>query len=217
VAPTDGASATVRPTLEPVPTPDEGTHQPVVVDEFGFTTVTSDGNDYATYGAIFTNPNTEWAVYRMLVQINFFDASDAYIGGEEIAVTILPGQTTALAGQVYGAGQAVRLVVAPPDDSTPYVPLSSSGTIEVSGVETTTSGLLAVISGSLTSSLTTDQNLLQLFAVYRSQAGAIIGGIPGGVDSLPSGGTVTFEIPDAQPPPSVASTEVYWQIGGQLP
>jgi hypothetical protein len=210
-------AGTPRPTLEPRPTPSEGTFQPVTVDSFGFTPVTSDGNDYTTYGAVLTNPNTEWAVYRMLVQVNLFDAADNFVGGAEVNVTILPGQTTAVSGQAFGAGSAVRMLVAPPDDPTPYVPFSSAGAIDVSGVATTTNETGTLTTGTLTSSLTSDQAFLQLFAVYRDASGAVIGGIPSAVESLPSGSSVQFEILDTQPPPGIASTEVYWQLGGQLP
>jgi len=189
----------------------------VTVVDFGYTAVKDESNDYATFAAVLTNPNTEWAVYRMLLQINFFDAGDAFLGGPEVQVTLLPGQTTAVSGQTFGAGSAVRMVVAPPEDPTPYVPFSSSGTIEVIEVESTVSDAGLLISGTLTSTLTSDQTFLPLYSVYRNSENAIIGGATDAIESIASGGVATFGIADAQPPPNITSTEVYWQLGGQLP
>jgi len=208
---------TPRPTLRPRPTPVEGELLPVTVDEFGFTVFPEEAGNYASFGATLTNPNTEWAVYRMLVQVNMFDASGAFLGGPELQVTVMPGQTTAVSGQVYGATTATRMVVGIPDDSTSYVPYSSLGDVVASDVAFTTDESTTRITGSLTSSLTSDQSALQLFAVYRDAAGAIIGGTVGAVESMPAGGTVPFEITDSPAPASTASVEIFWQLGGQLP
>jgi hypothetical protein len=214
---TAAGPATQRPTLEPRPTPVEGTYLPLTVDATGYTAVSSDGNDYATYGAVFTNPNTEWAVYRMLVELNFYGADDAFIAGEELSLTILPGQTTAVAGQSFGAGGAVRFEVVPPEDPSPYVPFVSAGTIVVTDVQMAATETGTLTTGSLTSSLTTDQTFLQLFAVYKDAGGAIVGGTTSAIEALASGATVPFEISDSQPPPDAATVDVYWQLGGQLP
>jgi hypothetical protein len=187
------------------------------VDEFGFTAFASDAGDYASFGAVLRNPNTEWAVYRMLIQINLFDANDTFVGGPEIGVTVLPGQTTGVSGLVFGAGSAARMLVAIPEDPTPYVPLVSGGTIEVSGVSLSMIESGALISGTLTSSLTSDQTFLQLFAVYRDSASSIVGGTSGAVESISAGASIPFEILDNQPPNSMATADVYWQLGGALP
>jgi hypothetical protein len=189
----------------------------MTVAEFGYTAVKDEANDYATFAAVLANPNTEWAIYRLSLQVNFFDAGDAFLGGAEVQITLLPGQTTAVSGQAYGAGSAVRMVVAPLDDPTPYMPFSSSGTIEVSDVQTSASEVGVLTTGTLTSSLTTDQTFLQLYSVYRDASGAILGGATGAVESIASGANVAFEISDTQPPPGLTATEVYWQLGGQLP
>ena len=208
---------TPRPTLEPRPTPAEGEFQPLTVDEFGFTVFPEESGNYASFGATLTNPNTQWAVYRMLIQVNLFDANGAFVGGPEVQVTVLPGQTTAVAGQVYGATSAATMLVALPEDPTPYLPFSTSGDIEVSDVAFTADESTTRVTGSLTSSLSSDQAFLQLFAVYRDAAGAMVGGTAGAVESMPSGGTVPFEIIDSPAPSTTASVDVYWQLGGQLP
>jgi hypothetical protein len=212
-----GATPTTRPTIEPRPTPLEGGYQPLVVDGYGYTTFPGDAGNFVTFGAVLTNPNSDWVVYRMPIQVNFFGADDSYVGGAEVGVTVLPGQTTAVAGQVYGATDAVRLVVAAAEDPSPYLPFASSGTIAINDVDLSRADAGALITGSLTSSLTTDQSYLQLFAVYRDASGAIVGGGTGAVEAIASGATVPFEISDAQMPSAVSTVEVYWQLGGQLP
>jgi len=214
---TPGVPATQRPTVEPRPTPAEGSVVPITVDQTGFTGVVAEGQDYATFAAILNNSNTEWAAYRMLVLVNFLDSGENYFTGTELQVTVLPGQLTAIAGQVFGAGTAFEMEIVPPEDTTSYLPFASSGTIEVSDVESTSSDAGMLTTGTLASTLTSDQTFLQLFAVYRDAEGDIVGGAPGAVEAIPSGGSVGFEISDTQPPPGVTSTEVYWQLGGQLP
>jgi hypothetical protein len=72
-------------------------------------------------------------------------------------------------------------------------------------------------SGTLTSSLSSDQSFLQLFVLYRDASGAIVGGSTGAVETIAAGATVPFEIQDGPAPESAVSAEVYWQLGGQLP
>jgi hypothetical protein len=188
----------------------------VTVDSFGYTAVNTDGNDYVNWGAVFTNPNTEWVAFRMPVQIEFFGPDDAFLGGDDLSITILPGQTTALVGQ-GATSAATRMVVTPADDSTAYVPLVSSGTIEVADLESVANDTIWLTTGTLTSTLTSDQTFMPVNAVYRDDQGNIVGGATGGVESIPSGATVPFEIADSQRPQNASSTEVYWQLGGQLP
>lgn len=211
------APATPRPTVEPRPTPDEGTYQPLVLDSFGYTAVTEDGNDFATWGAVLTNPNTEWSVFRMPVAVSFLGPDSALLNSADLQVTVLPGQTTAIGGQTFGASAATEMVVELADDPTPYRPLISSGTIEITDLESEPSEAGLLTTGTLTSSLTTDQTFLQLFAIYSDAEGNIVGGTAGAVEAMASGASVPFEISEAQPPADMAATDVYWQLGGQLP
>jgi hypothetical protein len=206
-----------RPTLEPRPTPVEGSHIPLVVDEFGFTAFPEESGNYASFGATLTNPNTEWAAYRMVVQVELFDATDIFVGGADISVTVLPGQTSALSGQVYGAANAVRMLVTIPEDPTPYVPFTSTGDMAVSDVTFTSDDSATRVTGTLTSSLASDQSFLQLFAVYRDAGGAIVGGSVGAVEAIATGASVPFEIIDSPAPSTAVAADVYWQLGGQLP
>jgi hypothetical protein len=188
-----------------------------VVDDFGFTAIPVDAGNYASFGAVLTNPNSEWAVYRMPVQVSLFDANDAFVGGAEVFVTALPGQTTAISGQAFGAGDAVRMLVEVPEDPTPYVPFAPSGSVDVSDIQVDVDETRTLVTGTLTSSLASDQQLLQVYAVYRAADDTIVGGAPGAVPAIESGSSVAFEINDSPSLANVVRAEVYWQLGGQLP
>jgi hypothetical protein len=71
-----------------------------------------------------------------------------------------------------------------------------------------------VARGRLTSQATATASGVQLIAVYRGVSGAIIGGAVGGVDSVAPGATVTFEVIDSAPYPTISNSEAYWQMSG---
>jgi hypothetical protein len=185
------------------------------VVESGFTGFAADGNDVASYAAILENPNRGWAALQMQVTIDFFDADDTFIAGEELFVRVVPGQRTAIAGEAFGAGRATRMTVNLPDDTTAFEQdRTSSDLLRVSGVETTRRDGLNVTRGRLTSRGAAAVSSVQLTAVYRDRSGDIIGGAAGGVDSIAPGAAQTFEIIDSLPFVAMSATEVYWQISG---
>jgi hypothetical protein len=183
--------------------------------ESGFTAFSADGNDFASFAAILDNPNDRWAVLRMHIAVEFFDADDTFLAGQELFIQILPGQRTAIAGEVFGAGRASRMAVNVPDDTTAFEASQASAELfRISGIETSRRDGLNVTDGRLTSRASAAESLVQLVAVYRDGRGAIIGGAVGGVDSIGSGATLTFEIIDSAPYPGISGTEVYWQVSG---
>ena len=154
---------------------------------------------------------------HMLVYLDFQDAAGAFITGEETMITVLPGQTTAMAGQSFSAGAAAELIVRLPEDTTAYLPFDrASGTVEFEGIQSAEVAGVRNTSGTLVSSLPVDQGYLQLYVVYLDAAGTVIGGASGAVESVPAGVSLPFEIADTAPPAGVATTNVYWQLGGQL-
>lgn len=209
----DGAAVTPTP-VEAGASADAGPTGLRIV-ESGFTAFSTDGNDFASFAAIVDNPNDRWAVFRMEITIDFFDADDTFVAGEEMFVQVLPGQRTAISGEAFGAGQAVRMSVNLPDDTTAFeASRISSGLFRTADVETSRRDGLNVTRGRLTSRATVTESLVQLTAIYRSARGAIIGGAVGGVDSIAPGATISFEIIDSAPFPSIPDTEVYWQVSG---
>ena len=185
------------------------------VTESGFTAFSDDGNDFASFASLIDNPNDRWAVFQMEITIDFFDADDTFIAGEELYIQVLPGQQTAIAGEAFGAGRATRMTVNLPDDTSAFEPnRASSALFRVTEAETSRGDGLNVTRGRLTSRASRTESPVQLTAVYRNGRGAIIGGAVGGVDSIAPGATVPFEVIDSAPFPSISDTEVYWQVSG---
>jgi hypothetical protein len=183
------------------------------VVESGFTTIVDDQGGAASYGAILRNPNADWAAVRMEVHVDAFDAGGAFIAGEEVVVTALPGQVTAIGGLSQGAGTAATVEIVPPEDLTAFQPRPATDeTFAVEDVRTASGGGQTTTTGRLVSTFATEQTFVQLVAIYRDAAGRIIGGAGGGVQSIPAGGSADFEIVEATPGAEVAATEVYWQV-----
>jgi hypothetical protein len=181
--------------------------------ESGFTAFPDDGGGFASYGAVLRNSNTGWSVQRAEVMIDFLDATGAFIAGEEVAITILPGQTTAIAGQSSGAGNAARMEVHPPEDDPAFVPRPSTGEdFGVTGLRTEAVAGQWLTTGELESRFETPQSFVQLVAIYRDAAGHIVGGGGGGVQAIAPGASSAFEIVDSSPYADVSATDVYWQI-----
>jgi hypothetical protein len=167
----------------------------------------------ASYGAVLRNPNLTWAAVRMEIHVDFLDAGGAFITGQDVVVTILPGQTTAIGGHVSGAGSATSMEIEPPEDVVAFQPRDpADGTLEATDVQTASDGVQTTTTGWLASTFPTEQTFIQLVAIYRDGTGAIVAGANGGVESVPPESSVTFEIIEATPPAELAATEVYWQM-----
>jgi hypothetical protein len=185
---------------------------PLEVVESGFTAFPDDQGGSASYGAIIRNPNEAWAAVRMEVHVDFYDTADAFLAGQDVVVTVLPGQTTAIGGQVQGAGDASRMEVVLPDDLTAFqLRTMTSERFEADVVQTSRAGGQTTTIGRLNSLFATAQTFVQLVAVYRDADGAIIGGAGGGVESIAPGGSADFEIGSVLYP-DLMDTEVYWQV-----
>jgi hypothetical protein len=194
--------------VEPIPVP-------VVLAESGYTTFGGDSGDFATFGIILSNPNSGLRAHQMPLVIDFFDATDAFVGSQELLVTILPGQTTAVGGQVFGAGSARRMEVGLPDDTLAFVPAQGvGGTFELSGLSTRSADGLIVTTGRLTSRFSVTQRSVELIAIYRDASGRIMGAGSGGVESIDPERTADFDIVDGTPYAGLGSTDVFWRLSG---
>jgi hypothetical protein len=216
-APTGPAAPSPRASLSPAgsaPVPGDAP-VPIEAVESGFTAFSTDGADLASYGIVLHNPNVAWAAFRMEIRVDFFDAADAFIAGEEVFVQLLPGQTSAIAGEAHGAGTATRMEIGIPDDPTAFAPAEpSSETFGLAEVATTARDGLVVTTGRLTSGFGTTERLVQVAAVHRDAGGTILGGATGGIESIEPGATIPFEVIDGAPHAAIAATDVYWQLSG---
>jgi hypothetical protein len=149
----------------------------------------------------------------MEIHVDFLDTGGAFVTGQDVVVTILPGQTTAIGGHAWGAGPAASVEIKPMDDAVAFQTRApADGTFETKDVETVSGNGQTTTTGSLASTFSTEQSFVQLVAIYRDGTGAIVGGAGGAVESVPAGSSVTFEIIDATPAAEIAATEVYWQM-----
>jgi hypothetical protein len=210
--PSPSPASAGRPT--PVPPSQPPAQSDVEVKETGFTAFHTNGNDFASYGAILRNPDPHWSIVRMEIHVDFYGTGDTFLAGDDVTITIRPGATIGIAGQVFGAGRAVRVEVNPPEDTVSYqqVPPSTES-MRVKNVSTRRINGSYVTTGTVVSTFSSDQSPVELTAVYRDARGRIIGGATGGAQTVPAGGTAPFEIVDGSPYPAVATADVYWHEG----
>ena len=190
----------------------EGDPVPLEVIDAGYSPVAGDEAS-ATYAAVIRNPNASWAAVRMEIHVDFLGADGSFIAGEEVVVTVLPGQETAIGGRAQDAGAASSMQVGMPEDVVAFqarAPTDESFTID--GVETQSAAGQATTTGTLTSGFETDQSSVTLVAVHHDAGGAIVGGGTGAAEFVAAGGSVEFAIVEASPSVPIASTEVYWQV-----
>jgi hypothetical protein len=186
---------------------------PVEVVETGVTPISAGGSDVASFAAVLRNPNETWDVRRLLVHVDVFDAAGAFVGGEEVFMSLAAGQTGAIAGELFGGGSAARLDVVPQEDASVFgaagpAPLG----LEVTVAATVTSDATRT-SGTIESRLDEHVSAILLTAVYRDAEGRIIGGAVGSVDAIEAGGRVPFEIVGLAVP-GIVTTDVHWSPGG---
>ena len=202
-----------QPSL-PSATPGSAGPLPLVGTDQGFTGGAG-GTDSVAYGLVLTNPNLDLAAHRMPVMVDFFDQAGDFLAGDEVFVTLLPTQTTAIAGNVFGAGAAVRMELGVPDDPTAFVAPATAGRFEITGSTYFDDGLV-ITTGELTSRFGSDQPSVGVTVIYRDSAGAIVGGANGGIELVEAGERAAFDIVDGTSYPEITSTELYWQLSGAL-
>ena len=197
---------------QPVPADDP---LPIEVAELGYTLLPDVSAGTVAYAAILRNPNTEWALQRAEVKVDLLDADGAFLAGADVVLTLLPGQSSAIAGLIVDedAPAIASMAVHPPEDGSAFVPRAPSdesfGIVEVTTVPTNPGRLTT---GSLVSAFATTQTFVQLVAVHRDGSGRLAGGATGAVETIQPGASVAFEINDSTAYPDVASTDVWWQL-----
>ncbi|HET9344846.1 MAG TPA: FxLYD domain-containing protein, partial [Candidatus Limnocylindrales bacterium] len=111
------------------------------------------------------------------------------------------------------AGPATTVQIVPPEELAGFQPSATTDeTFTIEDVATTSTGGQTTTTGTIAGTFATDESFVQVVAVYRDAAGAIVGGATGGVDTVPAGASVPFEIVEVSPAAAIAATEVYWQV-----
>ncbi len=199
-----GTAGAPAPSSDPVP---------IEVVELGFTVIPDDPSSSVAYAAVVRNPNTEWALQRAEVLVDLLDSEGAFIAGADVVVTLLPGQTSAIAGQVSGAAEATSLDVRPSEDLTGFVPRAATNeTFDAIDVSTRQSGTGWLTTGTLVSRFDTTQTFVDVVAVHRDSDGSLISGATVGVEVMEPGATSMFEVLDSVPHRTIGSTDIFWQL-----
>ena len=186
---------------------------PIEVVETGYTILSDDPSGSIAYAAILRNPNTDWAFQRAQVLVDLLDAKGGFLAGADVVVTLLPGQTSAIAGQISGGGGAASLDVRPPEDSAAFVTRAATDEgFEVLDVATAQEGGGWLTTGTLVSRFAARQSFVEVIAVQRDAAGVLLGGANGGVEAIEPGASVPFEVLDDAPYAAIGRTDVYWQL-----
>lgn len=191
----------------------------LVIGDTGFSVVPSEYDEatsYLTFAALVTNPNPDTHVATFVdVNVSFTDAAGTVVktASEHIAA-LLPGQTVAVGDTLIDAPAEVTgmdVQVRADDWEEVDEPL---GAFEVRDVTYTVGEFGATTTGTIASTFAEDIESPLVVAVYRDDAGAIVGGDFTFADFVPAGSDIGVEVSTLTAVPDVASAELYAQISG---
>lgn len=197
------APPTPRVTVAPVPAKLD-----IEVVDYGFSL---DGKS-VSYAAIIRNPNDdEWAVTDMSVQVTLFADTQPVHTGSAFVTDLLPGIQTAILGYEFeldATPDRMEVRLGEPDWTTiDFTP----GRFAFEDVRTSKREFGGYVTrGTARSHFETRQENAELVAVYRNEAGEIIGGDSTYIDFVDPGQAVGFEITTLVDVKGVASTEMFW-------
>jgi len=169
------------------------------------------------YAVILHNPRTSLIAADVHAIISFTTSNGALVPPEDKDLNaLLPGETSAVTGDIDGAGvtgMSVRVVV---NRWVPGQGLASG--LSTGGIRTgrALDGEGVTTVASVHSNLARNLNDVEVVAVYYNSAGRIIGGDHDKIDFLPAGGTAPATIDASHVGPGVARTEVYANPDGMF-
>ncbi len=168
----------------------------------------ADGGQKLTYAVVLRNPRSNQVAADVHAIISFTSRNGVAIEPEDKDLNaLLPGQTSAVTGDVDGAGvtqMSVRVVV------TRWAPAQGlSGSLTASGINSNRVADELTTTASVHSTLARNLSDVKVTAVYYNGAGQIIGGDDDSIDFLPANGTAPVTIDSSHVPMGVARTAVY--------
>lgn len=200
---------------EPTETEETEAVAELEVAEYGFTQL--DGGEFdtpgVTYGVVIANNGTGIASDAQ-AQISFEDADGVVVDTrEEYLNAVLPGSSVALGDFVYDATGVETMTVQILPGTTEELE-SEPANFTVSDVTTREQEFGGYkTTATVASPFTRDLEELQAVAIYRDDAGDIVGGAYTFLNFVPAGGEAAVSIDDtASGLPSPASTDVYIAI-----
>jgi len=197
------------PTIE-VP---EGGPLPVTIDDYGFTAFPKRDDDYLNWAVVLSNPNEVGWAAQMEVIIDFLDGAGDVVTTTNEYVTLLPGQTTALAGTEFDAGAARQMEVVVSNSEDDWEELDyETGYVEFSRVKTKRQDGDTVTTGKATSTFIERQEDIEVIVVWRDGSGDIVGGDQDYIPFLDPDATRSFKVDTYYRLPKVAETDAYWSL-----
>jgi hypothetical protein len=169
----------------------------VEVVDAGFTAFKSGGTSWASYAVVLRNPNaTGWIAGDMTVVVNLVAADGSIVASEEQQVMLDPGQTSAIADEVFDVEGAKTIEVTVSNGSDEWYEYEYATPVATfTKVKTRTSG----VSGTSTTgrlSLSNVENRhedLAVVAVYYDSRGDVLGGTTGNIPFYEPGSTTSFK------------------------
>ncbi len=188
----------------------------VAIVETGFTAFAEGGGwegGFASFAVILRNPNPAWSAELVTMRVVFRDGTGLVVGEQHLAMwSIPPLATTAIAGVVPGASDAATMSAnIEPDNSTYWraaTPLDP-GAVLFDEITTTVAPDGNQSTKGLIRSALAQAYEIEVIAVYRNDAGTIIGGQFGNA-TLPASSDVPFEMTTPAPFDGIAAAELYW-------
>ncbi len=179
--------------------------------DYGMTARRGDVN----YAAVMRNPNeTRWWAWLMPVRIDVLDKDGKVIASDEEFISLLPGQTGAVVGDISGVKGADTIQVAVANRLNDWIEYQwVTGGLDFSEVKTKNTRAGAKTSGRVESLFGDSQEGVQVMAVYRDRDGKVLGGDYTYLRIVPGAGSVPFKTQGAGaiPQRKIESTEVYFE------
>ncbi|BDV32001.1 FxLYD domain-containing protein [Microbacterium terricola] len=147
------------------------------------------------YGVVIDNPNSDYVFTSEPVTVEAVAEDGTILDSATSYVTLLQGQTI-LTGTFFSVGSSTidHLDVRGPgaDDATSS-PANETGVMTVSDIKASTDYGMTTVSGTVSSTLGEDQELVSVEIIARDDSGTMVGSTTAFIDRLPTEGAAQFE------------------------
>lgn len=175
------------------------------------------GDFSSSYVAIVTNPNPEvWAAQGLPIMVSVLGKAGTEIEATSSFVTLLPGQTGAVYGFLTTDEKPKRVELTFEGADFNWIPTElPADVLTVGAVKRKKEPVMGFNTrGQISNGGEVPVSGVAVYVLHRDKAGEIIGAELTLVDSVPAGGSATFEVPNLSGVrlKRIAETEVYYQL-----
>lgn len=154
----------------------------------------SDDYERWYFVAYLENPNEEFAWIFEGFEFEAFDSDGILLDSSSEYATILPNSTEVFYGYWFDIGNNIVTEMSVRGSANGSLLDSTPGFFEVDSIEYSNERFSSEVSGVITSNFSEDQESVEVVAVVRDSAGAILTADSSYVSRVPSGGKARFEI-----------------------